>query len=414
MGTHSTLPSRVIPPSADSSSQDIELASHLGKYPDLIGKQVRERFDQAESSSQATLPFLFKVLSIGKALSIQAHPDKKLAKKLHAEKPKMYKDDNHKPEMAIALTPFKGFCGFRPLEQIAEYLSSVPEFKTIVQPSDQLLKEVDDLTRQIKGGKADEEAKKKLLRQIFKQLMEADESNVQKQVQAICQRYRTSLDNSEKLEVDDKLAQLVCTLNEQFPDDIGVFCSFVLNVSELQAGESMFLMANEPHAYLEGDIMECMAASDNVVRAGLTPKARDVQVLVDMLTYTDEPSHKKLMKATAFLPDDSSDNCSRYKGDKGPSLLYDPPIEEFSVVMTTMRKGDAAETQRAINGPSILIITSGSGTLTSLPSSESKAEERFFELTKPGQVFFIGAQTKIKLQAKDAELVTFRAFVEVQ
>ena len=403
----------------------MELSEYLGRYPALVGKQVQQRFtddrsDQAESSAQATLPFLFKVLSIGKALSIQAHPDKKLAKKLHAEKPKMYKDDNHKPEMAIALTPFKGFCGFRPLEQIAMYLSTVPEFKALVNPSKELLAKVDELAHQVRNGnKIDEVAKKQLLRQIFGQLMVAKDAEVQKRVQAITQRYQDSLSKKGDLEVDNNLAQLVCTLNEQFPDDVGVFCAFVLNVTELQAGESMFLMANEPHAYLEGEIIECMAASDNVVRAGLTPKARDVQVLLDMLTYSDEPSHKKLMKASAFMPDKGSDNYSRYQQENAagevPSLLYDPPIEEFSVLMTRLGKGDGAEVQRAIKGPSILIVTGGTGSLTSIPSTSTQAEERHFALTKPGQVFFVGADTKIQLQAdKDADLVVFRAFVEVQ
>jgi mannose-6-phosphate isomerase len=78
------------------------------------------------------LPFLLKVLSIRKALSIQAHPDKELARKLHNEFPKIYKDPNHKPEMAIALTPFEAFIGFRPLEEIKSHLETYPELATIV------------------------------------------------------------------------------------------------------------------------------------------------------------------------------------------------------------------------------------------------------------------------------------------
>jgi|MDSY01.1.fsa_nt_gb mannose-6-phosphate isomerase len=64
------------------------------------------------------LPFMFKILSAGKALSIQAHPDKTLAAKLNDENPGAYGDRNHKPEMAIALTPFEAMCGFRRLEEI--------------------------------------------------------------------------------------------------------------------------------------------------------------------------------------------------------------------------------------------------------------------------------------------------------
>lgn len=428
MGTHPTLPSRIIPPSSTFSSNTspkyVSLSSHIEQYPSLVGNKVCQHFypssnDQANGSGsssssniKADLPFLFKVLSIGKALSIQAHPDKKLAKKLHAEKPKMYKDDNHKPEMAIALTDFKGFCGFRPLPEIVKFIKTVPEFKAVVKPSDDLLSRLDAFVM-TKGNNSDNKKEKKaLLQQIFAQLMEAKEEDVKKQVEIISKRYQAEGNNN--LEVDVKLARLVCILNKQYPSDVGVFCSFILNVLELQKGDSMFLMANEPHAYLEGEIMECMAASDNVVRAGLTPKARDVQVLVDMLTYTDDPSHEKLMKAKVFLPDEKSENYSRYRqqeeGDQVPTLLYDPPIEEFSVLMTQLKKTDASELQRALHGPSILIVTSGSGTLTSYPPLESKAEEKTFQLKKPGQVYFVGAETKIKLQG---DLVVFRSFVEV-
>lgn len=65
-------------------------------------------------------------------MSIQAHPDKKLAESLHASRPNVYKDDNHKPEMAIALTPFEGLCGFKPLEEICAALLSFPELFELI------------------------------------------------------------------------------------------------------------------------------------------------------------------------------------------------------------------------------------------------------------------------------------------
>ena len=76
------------------------------------------------------LPWLLKVLSAGKALSIQAHPDKSLAEKLHKDKPDLYKDSNHKPEMAIALTPFEAMCETRVLQFVVSrgvrvYLSEI-------------------------------------------------------------------------------------------------------------------------------------------------------------------------------------------------------------------------------------------------------------------------------------------------
>lgn len=69
--------------------------------------------DLLESKGLSDIPFLFKILSVDTALSIQAHPDKELAMKLHLEHPDIYKDSNHKPEMAIALTNFEALCGFK-------------------------------------------------------------------------------------------------------------------------------------------------------------------------------------------------------------------------------------------------------------------------------------------------------------
>lgn len=74
-------------------------------------------------------------------------------------------------------------------------------------------------------------------------------------------------------------------LEKQYPGDIGVISAFFFNYVKLNPGEALYLGANEPHAYLSGDCIECMATSDNVVRAGLTPKHRDIQTLCSMLTY---------------------------------------------------------------------------------------------------------------------------------
>lgn len=79
--------------------------------------------------------------------------------------------------------------------------------------------------------------------------------------------------------------KLVLKLEKQYPGDVGVISAFFFNYIKLSPGEALYLDANEPHAYISGDCVECMAASDNVVRAGLTPKHRDVQTLCSMLTY---------------------------------------------------------------------------------------------------------------------------------
>lgn len=81
------------------------------------------------------------------------------------------------------------------------------------------------------------------------------------------------------------LQRLLLRLGEQYPGDIGVLAPLLLNYLHLQDGESFFIGPNVPHAYISGDCVECMALSDNVVRAGLTPKLRDVETLTSMLDF---------------------------------------------------------------------------------------------------------------------------------
>ena len=77
------------------------------------------------------LPFLFKVLSVQTALSIQAHPDKDLAARLHAARPDMYKDDNHKPEMTLAVSNFEALCQFQKANHVLENLRACPELVAV-------------------------------------------------------------------------------------------------------------------------------------------------------------------------------------------------------------------------------------------------------------------------------------------
>ncbi|GAA5873145.1 hypothetical protein JCM8547_006803 [Rhodosporidiobolus lusitaniae] len=370
MGTHPSCPSTLY-----ATGQDLK--KYLKAKPELLGDKVVKKFGD-------DLPFLFKVLAIGKALSIQAHPDKKLAQKLHSDKPDIYKDPNHKPEMAVALTDFSGFCGFRPPSQIASYLSSVPEFAAIVGSS--VSSSFQDKFGE--SSSASEEDKKAGLKDLFSALMKANDKLVQENVEKLVKRVDDAgLEKTER--------ELVKTLNGDFPGDVGIFCTFVLNIVKLKPGEAVFLKANEPHAYLDGDIMECMATSDNVVRAGLTPKLRDVPTLTTMLTYTSSPPSEQILPPVPF-------RSTKH------STLYDPPIDEFSVVLTDLKDGET-EKFEGIEGPSILIFTQleGGGETASL--RWGKGDEK---IKREGQVFFVGANEEIEIEAKGGRVVAYRAYVE--
>lgn len=378
MGTHSSCPSRI----AVSQNECPSLASHLEAHSELIGRPVTDKFSDEQPGH---LPFLFKVLSVGKALSIQAHPDKELGKKLHAERSDVYKDPNHKPEMAIALTPFSGFCGFRPLGEIVDFLDTVPEFAQIIDLSSAQLSEAKEVAKE--SGPDDDDTKS-MLKLLFGNLMRSKESQYASLGEQLVKRL-----SSESSSLPQRERELVLTLAEQFPGDVGIFCTFLLNIATLQPGEALFLQANEPHAYLSGEILECMASSDNVVRAGLTPKLRDVETLVSMCTY-QSGSNRGQMKPESWGKAQGS----------GVALLYDPPIQEFSVAVCTIDEAGAKQTHEALHGPSILLLLDGAATL-----SDSKHEP--LHVTK-GQVVFVGAETSIDIVADHAGLRLARAFVE--
>ncbi|WFC99688.1 mannose-6-phosphate isomerase [Malassezia yamatoensis] len=392
MGTHPTLPSRL----ADDKSKPL-LNEVLCQNPGLLGDEVVKKYGTSKAGS---LPFLFKVLSISQALSIQAHPNKRLAERLHAEKPDMYKDDNHKPEMAIAIAAFSGFCGFRPVREILHFIEAVPELHSMLHADDALRKQLqtaaDAQENQWKGN-SDENASKTVyeaLKLAFSKLANTDKTVYQPAVKKLVARYQEARENHQPLEVSEDIADLVIRLNHQHPQDIGIFCTFFLNVVHLQPGEALFLCADEPHAYLSGHILECMAASDNVVRAGLTPKARDVDVLVDMLTYRSTRADDQLLKAVQWDGDNASPN---------PTLLYDPPIEEFSVLVTTLTDKAGKSSQRALRGPSVVLVVEGKGTL----QADGQSRELY-----AGLVLFVGANTPIQVSS-DQKLVVSRAFLEI-
>ncbi len=364
----------------------------------LLSTEISEKFGNK-------LPFLFKVLSIGKALSIQAHPNKKLAEQLHKKDSKNYPDDNHKPEMTIAITPFDGLCGFRPLAEISHFFSTVPSLKKLVGES-----EAEAFQSAVKGQdtsdkKEDEGANKKALQNAFAALMKSKPEDIESASKELVKSAEEEgaefaggggPSNSGK-----ELADLVIRLNKEFPGDIGLFVMFFLNYIKLEVGEAMFLKADDIHAYLSGDIIECMAASDNVVRAGFTPKFKDVDTLVDMLTYSYAPIEEQKMDPVDYPY--VTFNSTAYSS-ASSATLYDPPIEEFSVVKTDLKKKGAKATFEQIAGPSIFICTSGNGKISVGP----KVEE-----VKPGYVFFVGATAEVVLESDDAEFTTFKAFCEL-
>jgi mannose-6-phosphate isomerase len=251
MGAHAKAPSLILP-GREALSERID-ADPLH----LLGPALYER-------GVRSLPFLFKVLDASMPLSIQAHPDRQLAARLYSKDPLRYPDSNHKPELAVCLRGMRALVGFRPEREIRGFLDRVIGLMDLCE------------TEACTGNN-------NFIRHAYSRLMTADRTVVRRTVRKNIERATGSQQIEDVIFLD-----LIHYYGEEDP---GVFCPYFLNYVEPEPFEGVYLGPNEPHAYLGGEILECMASSDNVVRAGLTKKSIDIDTLLSMLHYrTDAPN----------------------------------------------------------------------------------------------------------------------------
>ena len=262
MGAHTKAPSKI---------QGIGLDEWIKKFPsEILGAKAGKKLNQG-------LPYLFKVLSANEALSIQLHPSKGEAEKLHAKDPKNYPDDNHKPEIAIALDGLEALLGFDTLENIVAHFEAEPEMADFL--GEALVSEL----REALGAKVEVQNQK--LKKVFAELFELSQRDKPK-LKTCTMAMATRL---KKSKLSSPRSRWFVELQQQYPEgDVGLFCLYFLKYSTMQAGEAVFLRAGVPHAYLRGNIIECMANSDNVVRAGLTPKFVDVETLAKIVVVEQD------------------------------------------------------------------------------------------------------------------------------
>ena len=148
--------------------------------------------------------------------------------------------------MALAITPFQALCGFRPLPEIAGFLQLVPELASLIPAT-----VLQTFLSAASSRKFGEQMEKVILRNVFSAVMTAPELDFKHQLRLLISRYKGGGAKTTEGETQ-QLIDLVVKLNLQFPDDIGVFCPFLLNYIILKPGEAIFLGAGEPHAYLYG------------------------------------------------------------------------------------------------------------------------------------------------------------------
>ncbi|XP_076929416.1 mannose-6-phosphate isomerase 1-like [Bidens hawaiensis] len=308
---------------------------------------------------------MHQVLSVGRSLSIQAHPDKELAEYLHKAQPSVYKDPNHKPEMALALTEFEALCGFISSEELDIVLDMVPEINEVVSNAS-----VDQHDGEVKGRD---------LRSIFTKLISIDRDVIFKALSKLVNRLTRE---NETRQLTSK-EELVLKLEKQYPNDVGVLASLLLNLVKLEPGDGLYIGANEPHAHLNGECIECMATSDNVVRAGLTPKYMDVKTLCSMLTY--KQGLPEILKGVPI---------NQYV------RRYTPPFEEFEVDQCVVDQGGSVVFP-ALPGPSVFVVISGEGMMLTSTSEDGVSE---------GDALFAPAGTEVQVSS-ESEVRVYRAGV---
>lgn len=221
------------------------------------------------------LPFLLKILDVADMLSIQSHPNKEQAEigfenENRAEIPldakhRVFKDDNHKPELMVALSDFWLLHGFRSIEDLKKIIDSIPPFQILA----------DELTD---------------LQSFYSSIMKMDTAKTEA-ILTDLQSFLEGVDCSDK----DQAHYWAKRAFQKYGLDKGVFSIYFFNLLKLREGEAIYQEAGIPHAYLEGQNVEIMANSDNVFRAGLTPKHIDIDLLIQHLVF--EPVIPKIIKA---------------------------------------------------------------------------------------------------------------------
>jgi mannose-6-phosphate isomerase len=266
---------------------------------EYLGKQVHERFGE--------LPYLFKVLDVNEMLSIQVHPTKEEAKKgfereelagipIHASN-RSYKDKNHKPEVMIALGDFWLLHGFKKEDELERTLNAVSEFTALAKV----------FSREGYYG-------------LYKTVMEMPQEEVDKLLLPLLRREINS--EYSKDEPGFWASKLYKGTLPAGNVDKGIFSIYFFNIVRLRTGEGIFQGAGVPHAYLEGQNVELMANSDNVLRGGLTSKHIDVPELLKHIVFEGiEP-----MILTGEI--------------SGHELRYSVPAEDFGITAIKLTRGD--------------------------------------------------------------------------
>jgi mannose-6-phosphate isomerase len=321
-GAHPSSPSRCVAPDGTPGAPMTEVIN--GDPAGVLGEDVEARFG-------AVLPYLLKVIAAETPLSLQVHPHVARAREGYAEEEaagvpldaphRNFRDRNHKPELVYALTRFEALCGFRAPRRAAELMEGLDaplakELRTMLaaQPS------------------ADG------IREVFTRLLRPETRPSAAEVGEIAAAcaHRLAVGSP-----SPRADRTVVRLQEVYPGDPGVVTSLLLNPVTLHAGEALFVPAGGVHAYLKGLGVEIMASSDNVLRAGLTPKHVDVDELLRNVDYVAAPPIR-------IAPEKFH----------GATRVYYAPVDDFELSVTSV--SDGQDHPLPGRGPRVLLCLEGS------------------------------------------------------
>lgn len=332
-----------------------------------------EHFLGSESVAEfgPRLPFLAKLLAAAQPLSLQVHPSIEQAREGFARENaagiapdaanRNYRDDNHKPEMIFALTPFESLCGFRDPAATRKILAHISSCFDLIET------EVPPLLTQLIQS-LDNPDEGTGLRAAFERLIQGGE-DVPRDTSTVA----AALASSTSLAPYQRELSTVIKLNEQYPGDPGVLISLLLNRISLAPGEAVYLPEGKIHAYLSGLGVEVMASSDNVLRGGLTPKFIDVPELLRTVDFTS-------VEVPMLNPEISG------LGQE----LYRPPFREFQLQRIELAPG-AAPVPLAQSGAAVVIVVAGAVYLDS-PKGD-------LELARGGSAFLAAAEAPVNVHA---------------
>jgi mannose-6-phosphate isomerase len=361
MGAHDNAPAQLV----EEDGSMLSLNEYIRDHPEeSLGTYTMGRFGR--------LPYLLKILDVKDMLSIQVHPTKRNAELEFAAENKKgvalnapnrnYKDDNHKPELMLALSEFYLLHGFKPEEELLKVLRSVPELSFLAPVFE-----------------------RQGYQELYRTVMEMPQAEVNRVLQPLLDRIVPAYkaERLTKMEEDFWAARAALTYDEPGRIDRGIFSVYFFNLLNLHPGEAIFQDAGLPHAYLEGQNVEIMANSDNVLRGGLTPKHVDVPELLKHVRF--EATHPRIIME-----------------DYGPGRIavYHTPAPDFELSKLSLLQGESL-TIRAHSVEIFIVLEGKIGVIE--PGAAPFGRKR-------GDAFVAFHQAKFEIKAQE-DAVVYRAAV---